>query len=72
MDGSRDMPRNYYILRDDRNWWAVSDGPYIPEEGSSYGVLSIMRYSMSAAALWGEALLWAGPSPKEWDSGSKL
>src|SRR3954447_2036188 len=30
------MPRNFYILRDDRGRYAVSNGPFIPEDGSSF------------------------------------
>jgi hypothetical protein len=30
------MARNYYIQQDDRGWWAISDGPYVPDSGQSF------------------------------------
>jgi hypothetical protein len=36
MDGPDAMPRNFYILRDERDWWAVSDQPFLPESGRSF------------------------------------
>src|SRR4051812_48844425 len=30
------MPRNFYILRDDHGWWAVSTEPFASECGRSY------------------------------------